>query len=136
MMYMLDTDLCIYIINKKTAGLHKKLNQHVGHVCISSITLAELFFGAANSKRREANLAEVLEFVGNLSVLPFDETAAMEYGQARAALQQAGRLIGPNDLLIAAHALGVDATLVTNNVKEFSRVKGLRIENWAKRTPR
>ena len=135
-MYMLDTDLCIYIINEKTAVLQKKLNRHVGHVCISSITLAELFFGVENSKRREANLAEVLEFAANLSVLPFDETAAMEYGQARAALQQAGQLIGSNDMLIAAHALGVDATLVTNNVKEFSRVKGLRVENWAKGKPR
>lgn len=132
MMYMLDTDLCIYIINEKTAALQKKLNRHVGHVCISSITLAELFFGVENSKRREANLAEVLDFVNNLSVLPFDAAAAMEYGPARAALQQTGQLIGPNDLFIAAHALGVKATLVTNNVKEFSRVQGLWIENWLK----
>lgn len=131
-MYVLDTNLYIYIINERTAVLQKKLNRHVGYVCISSITLAKLCFGVENSKRWEANLAEVLEFAANLSVLPFDETAAIEYGQARAALQQAGQRIGSNDMLIAAHALGVDATLVTNNAKEFSRVKGLRVENWAK----
>lgn len=130
MMYMLDTDMCIYIINEKKAVLKNKLNQHVGDVCISSITLAELMFGVENSRRREANLAEVLNFVGHLSVLPFDDNAAMEYGPARAELQRAGKSIGPNDMFIAAHALGVDATLVTNNVKEFSRVKGLRVENW------
>ncbi len=130
MTYMLDTDMCIYIINEKKAVLKNRLNQHLGHVCISSITLAELLFGAENSKRRDANFAEVLEFVSNLSVVPFDDTAAMDYGRARAELQQIGKPIGPNDMLIAAHALGIDATLVTNNVKEFSRVKGLRVENW------
>lgn len=130
MTYMLDTDMCIYIINTEKDNLKDKLNQHSDKLVISTITLAELIFGVENSERRDANFSEVLDFIGNLSVISFDDKAALEYGKVRALLQKAGTPIGPNDSLIAAHALSTEATLVTNNVKEFSRVESLSVENW------
>ena len=130
MIYMLDTDMCIYIINTEKNELKNRLNQHSNKLIISSITLAELIFGVENSKRRDDNLSHVLDFVGNVSVVSFDDKAAMEYGIVRVLLQKAGTPIGPNDTLIAAHTLSCDATLVSNNTKEFSRVERLRLENW------
>ena len=114
-------------INSK---LKKKLNKHSGDLVISSISLAELMFGVENSKNKVRNLRNVLDFCCHVDVLFFDDKAAVEYGLLRAALHKKGKPIGPNDTLIAAHARSLDAILITNNSREYKRVRGLRIENW------
>lgn len=132
-MYMLDTDICVYVINESPVELKTTFNRHFQKLAISSITLAELMFGVEKSGNRFRNLENVLDFSRRVSVLFFDDKAAMEYGKIRVELQRAGMPIGPNDTLIAAHARSIDATLVTNNIREFNRVQGLRIENWFKK---
>lgn len=129
-MYMLDTDICVYIINENPVEFKTKFNRHSQQLAISSITLAELMFGVENSGNRLGNLENVLNFTRRVSVLFFDDKAAMEYGKLRAELRRSGTPIGPNDTLIAAHARSIDATLVTNNTQEFNRVQDLRVENW------
>jgi tRNA(fMet)-specific endonuclease VapC len=129
-MYMLDTDICIYIINNHPIKLKDKLNKHFDKLVISSITLAELMFGVEKSKNQSSNLQNVLDFRRNVDVLFFGDKAAVEYGIIRAELDKKGKPIGPNDTLIAAHARSIDAILVTNNSKEYKRVQGLRIEKW------
>ena len=130
MMFMLDTDTCIYLINEREDALRSKFEINAHAICISSITYAELCFGAAHSTRVESNTRELGAFCLGLDILSFDSTVGVHYGEIRQALTQRGRIIGANDLLIAAHARSVDATLVTNNEGEFGRVPGLRIENW------
>jgi tRNA(fMet)-specific endonuclease VapC len=129
-MYMLDTDICVYVINENPVELKAKFNRHSQQLVISSITLAELMFGVEKSGNRLRNLENALNFTRRVSVLFFDDKAAMEYGKVRAELQRKGTPIGPNDTLIAAHAHSIGATLVTNNIQEFNRVQGLRVENW------
>ena len=129
-MYMLDTDICVYVINENPVELKTKFNQHYQKLTISSITLAELMFGVEKSRNRTANLKNVLDFSRHVSVLFFDDKAAMEYGKIRAELQRTGKPIGPNDTLIAAHARSIGATLVTNNIQEFNRAQGLQVESW------
>lgn len=129
-MYMLDTDICVYVINENPVELKAKFNRYSQQLAISSITLAELMFGVEKSRNRLRNLENALNFTRRVSVLFFDDKAAMEYGKVRAELQRSGTPIGPNDTLIAAHARSIDATLVTNNIQEFNRVQGLRVENW------
>ena len=130
-MYLLDTDICVYIIKKKPEQVLKKLvQQDIAHVAISSITLSELEYGAEKSPYREQEKRALAEFLAPLTVLPYAEDAAACYGEARAWLEKQGTSIGPMDLLITAHALSVKATLVTNNVREFKRVPGLKVENW------
>jgi len=129
-MFMLDTDTCIYLINERDDALRNRFEISAHAICISSITYAELCFGAAHSARVESNKRELAEFCRGLDILPFDAPAGVHYGEIRQALARRGRIIGANDLLIAAHARSVDATLVTNNEGEFGRVPGLRIENW------
>ena len=129
-MFMLDTDLCIYIINERDAALKEKFEANAEAICISSITYAELRFGVAHSTRVERNARELDAFCLDLDVLPFDTEAGVHYGDIRHALSQPGRLIGANDLLIAGHARSVGAILVTNNQGEFGRVPDLAIENW------
>ena len=131
--YLLDTDACIYLINRR-AG-HERLLSHVekleyGDVLISSITAAELEYGIAKSKRGADNRNRFALFIARFEIAPFDERAAAAYGPLRAALEIGGTPIGPLDTLIAAHALSLGATLITNNVREFRRVDKLRIENW------
>lgn len=131
-MYMLDTDICIYIIKKKPAGVlayFQKLQP--GELSLSAITFAELMNGAKKSQRVEQNMAKLNELAELLEVKPFDQKAAIAYGDVRSALEKKGCTIGSNDLLIAAHALSLDDTLVSNNDKEFKRVAGLKTENWA-----
>ena len=130
LMFMLDTDLCIYIINERDAALKEKFEANAEAICISSITYAELRFGVAHSTRVERNARELDAFCLDLDVLPFDTEAGVHYGDIRHALSQPGRLIGANDLLIAGHARSVGAILVTNNQGEFGRVPDLAIENW------
>ena len=129
-MFMLDTDLCIYIINERDMALKEKFEANAGEICISSITYAELCFGVAHSTKIERNARELSAFCLDLDILPFDTEAGVHYGDIREALTLPGRLIGANDLLIAAHARSIGAILVTNNEREFGRVPGLAIENW------
>jgi tRNA(fMet)-specific endonuclease VapC len=128
---LLDTDICIYAINQKRPDILRQIrNYRIGEVGISSITYAELRFGVENSSRVDDNLDRLERFLLPLEILPFDAEAGRRSGRLRVALKRAGCVIGPNDLLIAAHALSLDATLVTNNIDEFARVEGLRVEQW------
>ena len=129
-MYMLDTDTCSYILRSKPAAVRERFKaQALAELCISEVVLAELLYGAARETHRTNELrALVDEFASRLTVLPWN--AARAYGDLRAALEALGTPIGNMDTLIAAHALTLGATLVTNNAKHFSRVTGLRLENW------
>lgn len=130
-MWVLDTDICIALIKRQPPKLIGQLKKHKpGDVAISSITLAELSFGVSKSAQADKNRAALDQFLLPLEVLPFDDVAAECYGPIRAALEASGTPIGPLDTLIASHALSINATIVTNNVREFSRVQGLRVENW------
>jgi tRNA(fMet)-specific endonuclease VapC len=131
MKYLLDTDICVYIISRRredTAAHFARVRP--GDVAISSIALAELAFGAFKSGSPR-NQERLQVFISPLTIVSFDSDAAMVYGDLRYTLQRAGTPIGPMDMLIAAQALALDLTLVTNNVREFKRVPALRIENWA-----
>jgi tRNA(fMet)-specific endonuclease VapC len=128
--YLLDTNTCIYIINRRPPEVfdHFKGRQ-IGEIAISSITGAELMFGVAKSASRR-NQQALDKFLAPLEILPFDEAAMQRYGSLRSRLERQGRPIGALDLLIAAHALALEVTLVTNNEREFARVPGLRLANW------
>lgn len=129
-MFMLDTNICIYLINHRDGVLRERFEANAAHICISSITYAELCYGIAHSARRAANALELEAFSVDLGILPFDRHAGEHYGEIRHALAKRGQPIGANDLLIAAHARSAKATLVTNNAREFERVPKLRVENW------
>jgi len=130
-MYMLDTDICIYIIKRKPRSALKRLEcLQPGQLPMSAITFAELMNGAKKSKQVEANVAKLNELGELMQILPFDQKTAVFYGDVRSTLEKKGNIIGSNDLLIAAHALSLDLILVSNNEKEFKRVDGLKIENW------
>ncbi len=133
MHYMLDTNTLIYVLNARPQhqAVLDQFNQHdPRNLCLSSITLAELRFGVEQSERRDSTQGKLNRVIAALSVAPFEERAARAYGSLRAQLQADGTPIGPLDTLIAGHALSLGMTLVTNNTREFSRVPGLRIENW------
>jgi tRNA(fMet)-specific endonuclease VapC len=130
---MLDTNICIYIIKKKPENILTHLRKHKDDgLFISAITLAELEFGNENSLYKEQNRIALIEFLTIINVKYFDENAAREYGIIRKELKNS--IIGPLDMLIGAHAKSLDMVLVTNNIKEFERIKGLKIENWVKKT--
>jgi len=132
MRYMLDTNICIYLINKKPLSLLQKFRQcRPGEVGISSITLAELRFGVAKSKFPKKNTAALDAFLVPLRIAPFDDQAAAFYGLVRAGLEAAGTPIGPFDTLIGAHALSLGAALITNNVRELGRIKDLQVLDWS-----
>lgn len=132
MIYMLDTNICIYAMKKKPEKVLQRLKSELDNgVCISSITLAELEYGMKHSSNPAKNEQALLRFLVPFSVLPFGTAAASEYGEIRAYLQNQGTPIGPLDMLIAGHARAEKLILVTNNVREFERVPGLEIENWA-----
>ena len=131
MKVMLDTNICIYIIKQKPETVLVRFRAfQVGDIGLSTITLAELQYGAMKSARPKQNRESLREFVAPLDVASFDNAASEAYGEIRVALEKSGRPIGAMDLLIAAHALSLDARLVTNNEREFKRVRGLRVENW------
>jgi tRNA(fMet)-specific endonuclease VapC len=131
MKLMLDTNICIYIIKQQPANVLKCfLDYQVGDIGISSITLSELRYGVAKSKHREKNTKALEEFIIPLEIALFDEAAAAAYGEIRTNLEKAGTPIGAMDMLIAAHALSLGITLVTNNTREFSRVLSLKIIDW------
>lgn len=132
MTYMLDTNICIYAMKNKPEKMLQRLKDELDSgVCISSITLAELEFGMKRSSDPVKNEQALLRFLVPFSVMPFGSAAASEYGEIRAYLQSKGTPIGPLDMLIAGHAKSENLILVTNNVREFERVPGLEIENWA-----
>ncbi|MBI5185284.1 MAG: type II toxin-antitoxin system VapC family toxin [Nitrospinae bacterium] len=131
MMLMLDTNICIYILRKKPPSVYKKLARSpMEDICLSSITLAELRYGVAKSGSKTSNRAVLDSFLEHLAVLPWDAKAADYYGEIRAVLEKNGNIIGNMDMLIAAHACSIKATLITNNMNEFSRIPGLRVKNW------
>jgi len=129
--YLLDTNICIYTINGKSDKIVKKLiTCQPGDVAVSSVTIAELRYRAAKSQAFERNNQALDEFLTPLDILDFDNQAAFSYGIIRSNLEKIGKPIGPLDTLIAAQALATQLILVTNNSSEFSRVKGLVVENW------
>ena len=131
MIFMLDIDICIYIVKRKPASVLKRLKSlQLGQVAMSAITFAELMNGAKKSRHVEANLAKLNALGEMLDIRPFDKQVAVCYGDVRSDLEKRGETIGGNDLLIAAHALSLGWTLVTNNEREFRRIEGLKVENW------
>jgi tRNA(fMet)-specific endonuclease VapC len=128
--YMLDTNIAIYVIKRRPIAVLALFNRHAGQMCISSITFAELLHGAEKSAKPEHNLQQVEDFVSRLEVLEYGRKAAVHYGEIRADLERKGTTIGVNDLHIAGHARSEGLTLVTNNLREFARVEGLRTTNW------
>ncbi len=132
MRYLLDTDICIYIAKQKPGGVLARLQRlRSGDVGMSIVTYLELVYGAWKSQHREANLLRIQELERVIPVLPLDSNAGQHYGRMRAELERRGSPIGAYDLLIAAHALALNLTLVTNNTREFRRVPQLTVENWA-----
>ncbi|MFJ4141315.1 tRNA(fMet)-specific endonuclease VapC [Pseudomonas sp. NPDC089734] len=131
--FMLDTNICIFTIKNRPEHVREVFTRHHGQMCISSVTLMELIYGAEKSASPERNLAVVEGFAARLEVLKYDENAAAHTGQLRAELGRAGTPIGPYDQMIAGHARSQGLVLVTNNRREFDRVSGLRVEDWTER---
>ncbi len=129
--YLLDTNITIYTMKNRPQRVRGHFNDKQGRMGISTVTLGELVFGAEHSQQVERNLADIEALTARLDVLPFDDSAAYHFGQIRSELYRRGRLIGPYDMMIAGHARAHGLILVTNNVREFERVQGLRFENWA-----
>lgn len=132
MLYMLDTNICIDLIRKRSPTLLHKLQQaKPGEVAVSAITLSELEYGVARSTAPEKNRLALAEFMTPIMILPYGDSEAIMYGRIRAHLDSKGTPIGALDTLIAAHALSRDLILVTTNEREFRRIPGLRVENWS-----
>lgn len=131
MRYMLDTNICIYAIKNKPKEVIERLKEHEpSEICISSVTYAELIHGVEKSKAVNKNRIALTLLLADIEILPFDANAAESYGEIRAELERKGNPIGPLDMMIAGHAKSLGYTVVTNNIKEFERVAGLRFENW------
>ena len=132
MTHLIDTDICIYLIKHRNVELENRFAEHPPYdIGVSAITVAELEYGVAKSRQVEKNRNALLRFLSPFDILPFDHTDTEQYGILRAVLEQQGSPIGPYDLQIASQALARGLVLVTNNEKEFRRVQGLRVENWA-----
>jgi tRNA(fMet)-specific endonuclease VapC len=130
--YMLDTNICIYAMKQRPESLARRFDESAEQLSISTVAMGELIYGAEKSARMTANLQAVEAFLGRLEVLPFDGKAAAHFGQIRAELERAGQPIGAYDLMIGGHARSQGLILVTNNEREFSRIAGLRVENWSR----
>jgi len=131
MNYYLDTNICIYfLVGKYPILLNKIMSHNPNDIKIPAIVKAELLHGAEKSVKRDENKNKIAMFLLPFEIIPFDNNCAEHYGRIKANLEIKGTLIGPNDLLIASTALAGSAVLVTNNTSEFSRVEGLRLENW------
>ena len=128
--YMLDTNIVIYTIKNRPEAARKAFKKHQGQICISAVTWGELVYGAERSAQTERNLADIEGLAARIEVTAFDGQAAIHFGQLRAELYRAGTPIGPYDMMIAGHARSMGLVLVTNNLGEFERVPGLRLENW------
>ena len=128
--FMLDTNIAIYVIKHRPVSALETFNRHAGQLCVSSISIAELFHGAEKSAKPDHNLRQIEDFVSRLEILEYGGKAASHYGNIRADLERKGTTIGVNDLHIAGHARSEGLTLVTNNLREFEHVEGLRLDNW------
>jgi tRNA(fMet)-specific endonuclease VapC len=129
--YLLDTNICIYIIKRKPESVLQRLRAlPLGEIGLSSLTVAELDYGARKSANPEKNLAALHQFLLAFEIFAFGYDASSEYGKIRSSLEKQGLPIGPLDTLIAAHAKSLRYTLVTNNEREFRRVENLEVENW------
>jgi tRNA(fMet)-specific endonuclease VapC len=128
---LLDTNTCIYFLNRASEGIVKRFKElSPSHIKLPSITVAELCYGAEKSRFKSRNLERVKRFVSTFEIISFDEKACTAYAKIRYSLERSGTPVGPMDLLIASTGLAHNFIVVTNNVKEFRRVKGLRLENW------
>lgn len=133
MKYMLDTNICIELIRRQPANILNRITAtRIGDVGVSMLTVAELQYGVSKNRSPEQNLAALEQFLLALTLADFGYDAAAAYGQLRAHLERKGTPIGSMDMLIAAHALSLDVVLVTNNLKEFARVPGLKVEDWTR----
>jgi tRNA(fMet)-specific endonuclease VapC len=131
--YMLDTNICIYIARQQPPRVKARFERlRPGQLIMSAITYGELLYGANKSVERERARMLIEELVRDIPVADIDSNAAQAYGEIRAALEKQGRLIGNNDLWIGAHAMALELTLATNNEREFKRIQGLSVDNWAK----
>jgi tRNA(fMet)-specific endonuclease VapC len=133
MKYMLDTNIIIKLSKGLSDNVKMKVNKNLGDMAISSITLAELVYGnhKASKKMFSQNTLSLMKTIAPFTVLPYDDSCVNAYGEIRADLESRGMMIGAMDLLIASHAKSLDMTVVTNNIREFQRVKGLKIEDWS-----
>ncbi|PJZ82993.1 MULTISPECIES: type II toxin-antitoxin system tRNA(fMet)-specific endonuclease VapC [Leptospira] len=131
-MFLLDTNICIFLIKKKNQALLNKIkNNYNKGIFISSLTLAELEFGVENSEQKEKNRLSLIEFLSIFEILPFEQKDTQAFGLIKADLKKSGNLIGSVDALLAAQAISRNLTFITNNTKEFKRVKNLKIEDWS-----
>ncbi len=131
MKYMLDTNICIYTIKRKPSSVVERIRRtKLEEICLSTITLSELEYGVAKSSSPDRNRLALLAFLTPFRILDFDQAAAAEYGRIRSELERKGMVIGPMDLLIAAHTKSCNLILVSNNIGEFARIDGLKAENW------
>ena len=133
MLVLLDTNICIHLLNRRPGferALRRVSGRSFGEICISAITASELQYGTAKSAKKNENAAALEEFLSRFEVLDYPVEAAPAYGNVRAELEAAGKPIGNNDLLIAAHALAIGANVATANAKEFARVRGLKVLDW------
>lgn len=130
-MYLLDTNICIYAIKKKSKHVLEMIKERSKYgLFVSSLTIAELEYGIQNSDKIEINRIALLKFISIFNILCFDDMDAIPYGILKAKLKKAGKIIGPIDMLLAAQALSKDLIFVTNNTKEFNRIENLKLENW------
>jgi tRNA(fMet)-specific endonuclease VapC len=130
-MYLLDTNICIYIINKRPLNIIEKFSSLSPDIIkLSSISIAELWYGVSKSQHYEKNKQALIDFISAFNVLEFDEESAKIYGNIRASLEEKGKIIGAYDMQIAAQAINYNLILVTNNINEFQRIGGLKVENW------
>lgn len=128
--YMLDTNIVIYVMKRRPIEVLSTFNRYATQLCVSSITVAELYYGAEKSEFPERNLAVIEDFLSRLTILPYEPKAAAHFGNIKSSLSKQGKIIGENDIHIAGHCRSEGLILVTNNVREFERVDGLRLENW------
>lgn len=132
-MYLLDTNICIYLIKQHPEIMMKRLKSHaISDIKISSVTIAELFYGVAKSKQKKMNEEALIKFLSPFEFVPFTDEDAIVYGAIRTEVERKGQVIGPYDLQLAAQSIARNLIMVTNNEKEFRRVTAMRIENWAK----
>jgi len=131
MIYLLDTNVCIRYLNGKSESVRQRIESlHSENIALCSVVKAELFYGAIKSFQSERNIAKLRKFADRFISFSFDDTVAEKYGEIRCQLEKSGTPIGPNDMMITAVAVQNNAVLVTNNTREFSKVKGLKIEDW------
>lgn len=131
MNYLLDTNICIYIMKRKPIEVIERFNQYQPRdLFLSSVTTSELYHGAQKSQRVQSNLDALNNFILPFRIVDYDESASYYYGEVLAYLEKKGCIIGSLDTMIAAHALSLDVTLITNNTKEFERVPNLKLDNW------